>query len=94
MNFEMFKEVVNNFGKSDDDMIQMHSWFHVQLDQKILDGLYYGSLSLVKWIFNKLVVCSVGPKPILILKLKPKFADIFEGYRNRCQNHIYKRESS
>ena len=45
----MFKEVFHDFGKSDNDMIywknayfhKMNTWFHVQLDQKILDGLYY-----------------------------------------------------
>ena len=26
----------------------MHTWFHVQLDKKILDRLYYGSLVIVK----------------------------------------------
>ena len=48
-NFAIFEEVVHNFGRSDDDMIQrknayfqyMHTWFDAQLDQKILDGLYF-----------------------------------------------------
>ena len=31
-NFEMFEEVIHTFDKSD--------WFHVQIDQKILDGIY------------------------------------------------------
>ena len=46
-NFELFEEVVHDFGKSDEDIIQrknayfhqMHTLFHFQLDQKILDGL-------------------------------------------------------
>ena len=50
----MFEEVVHNFGKSDDDMIlwkyayfqKMHTWFHVQRDQKILDGLNHHAIEL------------------------------------------------
>ena len=47
-NFAVFEEIVLNFGRSDDDMINseknayfqyMHTWFDAQLDQKILDGL-------------------------------------------------------
>ena len=43
-NFEMFEEVVHNFGKSDGDIIYLVKIclldaFHVQLDQKILKGL-------------------------------------------------------
>ena len=46
-NFANFEEVVHNFDRSDYDMIQqknayfqyMQTWFDVQLDQKILDGI-------------------------------------------------------
>ena len=46
-NFAIFKEVVNNFGRSDDDMIYWKNayfqyislWFDAQLDKKILDGI-------------------------------------------------------
>ena len=45
--FANIEEVVHNFGRSDDDMIQckngyfqyMHTQFDAQLDQKILDGI-------------------------------------------------------
>ena len=49
-NFANFEEVVHNFGRSDEDMIQcinayfqyVQTWFDAQLDQKILDGIYCG----------------------------------------------------
>ena len=39
----MFEEVVHNFSKSDDLVkknLSFTAWFHVNLDQKILIGLY------------------------------------------------------
>ena len=43
-NFAIFEEVVHNFGRSDNDIIDayfqcMHKWFDAQLDQKVLNGL-------------------------------------------------------
>ena len=48
-NFANFEEVVHNLGRSDDDMISrknvyfqyIQTWFDAQLDQKILDGIYW-----------------------------------------------------
>ena len=46
-NFGIFEEGVDNLGRSGDDIIlrkyayflKMHNWFHVQLAQKIVNGI-------------------------------------------------------
>ena len=36
-----FTEVLNNFGRSDDDFLYLHMWFYAQLAQKILNGIQH-----------------------------------------------------
>ena len=45
-NFAIFEELVDNFGRTDNDIVKKnayfqlrHMWFHVQLVQKILNGI-------------------------------------------------------
>ena len=55
-----FKEVLNNFGRSDNDKIQwknayfhqMHLWFHAQLAQKILNGIYLANTWFARGSFQ------------------------------------------
>ena len=89
-NFEMFEEVVHNFGKSDDDMIQgknayfhqMHIWFHVQLDQKILDGLYSSGSAPLHWV----VVWTTQPTKNFFLLETHKTLYIWVGMRMSLKN--------
>ena len=52
-NIAKFEEVVHNFGRSDD---YMQRWFDAQLDQKILDGIYFKGQKVL-YLYNHMIAC-------------------------------------
>ena len=62
MNFAIFEEIVHNFGRSDDDILvkkclfSIFQWFDAQLNQKILDCIYFACTKLYAVAYMEFLV--------------------------------------
>ena len=73
----------------------MHTWFHVQLDQKILDGLYWWAAYLIskcKIILLTFIEFRICPFDLCLFSRRANFVNLFvkgqnsDIYQTACKN--------